>query len=103
MRKGDFLSSIASSPPEPAYDYNPYDNASSGLDNAGFSFPPQTDAAEQPIMGEGLPPAGAEAPTKPERKPRARKVVAEPETEAPPAPARKPRTKKPAAAKDTAG
>jgi sec-independent protein translocase protein TatB len=59
---------------KPSYDYNPFDNASSGLDNHGFSFPPQPAVIEAPIMGEGVPADEAEVPaTKPARKPRAKK------------------------------
>ena len=78
LRTGEFGSaaSSASPPAEPTYDYNPYENASAGLDNTGFTFPPQPSTTEAPIMGEGLPPAEAEAPTKPARKPRAKKIAA---------------------------
>jgi sec-independent protein translocase protein TatB len=92
LRNGNFA---PSTPPEPAPEYNPFENASHGLDNAGFSFPPQPAIHDAPIVGEGLPPAEAEVVEKPARKPRAKKAV-EPvaEGEAAPAPVRKPRAAK---------
>ena len=104
---------------EPVHDYTPFDDAASGLDNAGFSFPPQPDihrppVDQAPIMAEALPPAEAEAPTaKPARKPRPRKDVAAPAGEieaelqptageAPEKPARKPRARRPAPAEPAA-
>jgi sec-independent protein translocase protein TatB len=93
LRTGEFgsTSTSASPPAEPTYDYNPYDNASAGLDNTGFTFPPQPSTTEPPIMGEGLPPAEAEAPTKPARKPRAKKVPVETPAVVEQPPAAKPR------------
>jgi sec-independent protein translocase protein TatB len=88
LKRGEFASSAPA--PEPAaVDYNPFDNAAHGLDNTGFSFPPQPRLDAQPIMAEGAPPAEAEIPTKPARKPRTKKAaetatepVAEPSAEA---------------------
>lgn len=67
---------------QPIHDYNPFANASSGLDNHGFSFPPQPAVVDAPIMGEGVPPTEAEVAVdpKPIRKPRAKKAGAEVET-----------------------
>ena len=79
LKRGDFPNSSSSPASEPgAYDYNPFENASHGLDNAGFSFPPQPNVTAAPIMGEGLPPAEAAVePPKPTRKPRAKKAAPE--------------------------
>ncbi len=106
MRKGEFAAG-ASPPPEPTYDYNPYDNASAGLDNHGFTFPPQPSTGQPPIlgapiMGEGLPPAEAEVPVKPVRKSRVKTAttVEDISVEAPPP--RKPRAKKATPAGDAA-
>jgi sec-independent protein translocase protein TatB len=101
LRTGQF-GSASSTPPNQAqtYDYNPYDNAGSGLDNSGFGFPPGPNLGQPPIVGEGLPTATAEVPAepKPARKPRARKPAPAIEAEAEPAPAalaaRKPRARK---------
>jgi len=60
---------------DPAYAYKPFDDAASGLDSTGFSFPPQPSTTQPPIMAEGLPPDHAEVPVaKPGRKPRAKKT-----------------------------
>ncbi len=88
---------------EPVHDYKPFDDAASGLDNTGFSFPPYPSTGEPAVMAEGLPPSEAEIPAKPARKPRAKKVAptaveAPPETAAEPVPARKPRARKSAPA-----
>ncbi|MDP9103261.1 MAG: Sec-independent protein translocase protein TatB [Pseudomonadota bacterium] len=72
LRTGNFSAAVE---PAPVPDYNPFDNASSGLDNAGFSFPPQPAIYDAPIMGEGVPPAEAEVAVKPARKPRIKKTA----------------------------
>jgi sec-independent protein translocase protein TatB len=88
------------------HDYNPYDNASSGLDGSGFGFPAEPPADPSPIMGEGVPVATAEAPTKPARKPRAKKaapVEIEPVAEAAPPKPRRARAKPAPQAEDAGG
>lgn len=109
---------------DPVHDYKPFDDAASGLDSTGFSFPPHPSTTQPPIsdapitgtpitgtpiMAEGLPPDQAEVPqAKPARKPRVKKlappaaVEVEPVVEAaPPKPGRKPRARKPEPADET--
>jgi len=98
MRRGDFgaPSAISSSPPDPTYAYNPYDNAAAGLDNHGVDFASPSVSDQAPIMGEGLPAAEAEIPGKP-RKPRVQKAATVPTVETlaeTSKPTRKPRSKK---------
>jgi sec-independent protein translocase protein TatB len=94
LRTGNFS---APAEPAPVPDYNPFDNASSGLDNVGFSFPPQPAIYDAPIMGEGVPPAEAEVAVKPARKPRVKKIaepaVPEPAVSEPVAPVKARRAK----------
>jgi sec-independent protein translocase protein TatB len=101
---------------DPVHDYKPFDDAASGLDSTGFSFPPQPSTTRPPIMAEGLPPADAEvplakAPTRksrtrtPEKNPPPPAADTEPEAvveAAPLKPARKPRVRKPAPAEESA-
>ncbi len=105
LRQGELISGASTSsspPPEPTYDYNPYDNAAAGLDNAGFSAPVEPYVGEAPIMGEGVPPVAAEVAVKPARKPRAKKAVAETGTAESPKP-RRSRAKPAAQAEDAGG
>lgn len=103
LRSGS-LSAISASPPDPVYDYKPYEppalTHAGEPEGGGFAFPPQPSSAEPPVMAE--PVAAEAAPAKPARKPRAKKApessVADPVSavEAP-RPPRKPRARKPAA------
>lgn len=105
LRTGNY-GQTASPPPDPIYDYKPYDDAAAGLDSASHAALPETVPAEPAIVGEGLP-TEAQYPVseRPRRRRTPRAEVAAEEAApaaaeaAPPAkPARKPRTKKPAAA-----
>ena len=85
LKRGDFAASSSPAPEPVAYDYNPFENAGHGLDNTGFSFPPQPIIDAPPIMGEGLPPAEAaiepDPPVKKPRRSRAKANVPAPEGE----------------------